>query len=291
MGVFLFACAVFAAGDPVTEEEKDTGLHLWRGPNNVSTIKVVHPNSVFPYGSARSYYPYCQEHQIKWSALDTSCLWKGSFSQADTFAERVPIGSNLNLFASVGIKIGVAETGEDVTVLWDVEISERPGEVQLPLSTNKFQNNDNTCKLRNLSLHDGGTYINLLRSDHQLVFADIQTAESTSCIVDVNKVYYLNIRPSPNQNCGPERICHMSTVSEIIGRGEQDPTLFDGVGWTLPPARAKDYDLDKNGQVDVFDIGIMMSHWASSDMAADLSSNGIVDAADLKLLLNRINGN
>lgn len=47
-------------------------------------------------------------------------------------------------------------------------------------------------------------------------------------------------------------------------------------------------DLNADGQFDSQDIAVMMSRWGGSDADADLNSNGMVDAADLQMLLDKL---
>ncbi len=52
------------------------------------------------------------------------------------------------------------------------------------------------------------------------------------------------------------------------------------------PSIAELADLDGNGVIDGADLGLMLAAWASGDPTADLNGDGVVDGGDLGLLLN-----
>jgi hypothetical protein len=54
----------------------------------------------------------------------------------------------------------------------------------------------------------------------------------------------------------------------------------------VPPA-AKPADLNADGQVNIFDLSILLSRWNTADATADLNSNGQVDVFDLSVLLSK----
>jgi hypothetical protein len=44
-------------------------------------------------------------------------------------------------------------------------------------------------------------------------------------------------------------------------------------------------DVDGDGDVDIFDLSILLTRWGSADPAADINDNGVVDIFDLSILL------
>ncbi|HMN96829.1 MAG TPA: GC-type dockerin domain-anchored protein [Phycisphaerales bacterium] len=65
--------------------------------------------------------------------------------------------------------------------------------------------------------------------------------------------------------------------------------LFDGatltVGYTYTVVELTPGDLNGDGIVDGADLGLLLSAWGSENFAADLNGDGVVDGADLGLLL------
>ncbi|MFT4532150.1 MAG: hypothetical protein ACI9T8_000161 [Candidatus Saccharimonadales bacterium] len=59
----------------------------------------------------------------------------------------------------------------------------------------------------------------------------------------------------------------------------------DSVTFNIPGGVSGDVDSD--GDVDIFDLSIMLSNWGGSYPAADFSGNGVIDIFDLSTLLSR----
>ena len=76
----------------------------------------------------------------------------------------------------------------------------------------------------------------------------------------------------------------------VDGAGEIIVVSGDGNVYRIEPAAGGDAcgcpgDFDENGVVDGADIGLLLATWGTADAAGDLDGSGLVDGADLGLLL------
>lgn len=65
--------------------------------------------------------------------------------------------------------------------------------------------------------------------------------------------------------------------------------LFDGTVYKAQPG-ANPGDINNDGQVNIFDLSILLSSWNTSDATADINNDGIVNIFDLSILLSNWSG-
>jgi hypothetical protein len=53
-----------------------------------------------------------------------------------------------------------------------------------------------------------------------------------------------------------------------------------------PTPSGKVGDLNADGQINIFDLSILLSHWGTADATADINHDGTVNVFDLSILLS-----
>lgn len=62
-------------------------------------------------------------------------------------------------------------------------------------------------------------------------------------------------------------------------------TFSNDTRWEVDLSEFAPGDLDGNGIIDGADLGLLLAAWGTGDVAADLDDSGVVDGADLGALL------
>lgn len=171
----------------------------------VNNTLVTFTSSYAPYTSKRSFYPDCQNNLENYSTTtcNSSALNRNNWPAGTTYTERLVIGSGVPTDQTITVLLAQAEVGE-ATIGWDVTVSSRPGAFTPPSNPSQAPSANNAVNC--VKTNAVNPIIPLLRSDHNT--SPILNAEASSCVVEVGKVYYLDIRPNAaNTACGTTLKC------------------------------------------------------------------------------------
>jgi hypothetical protein len=88
---------------------------------------------------------------------------------------------------------------------------------------------------------------------------------------------------------GSETVANFDVLRAIVEAAGYSLTLGAWPG-TPPPQPPRSPDINGDGKVDGIDVGHVLGQWGRRQSYADLDRNGIVDAADLAMVLGAIEG-